>query len=82
MSKNPNNRSGLSGKAIAWIFVVYSVLYAMVAALVLFGVKVLLGPIGITVLAVGSIVVPAIATFIHVRKGKKGAVNDIAKRRP
>jgi len=82
MSRTPNNPKGLSGKAIFKLFVVYFVLYGMLATLAFFGVGTLLGPIGIGVLAIGGILVPAIATLLHVRKGRKSGVDEIAKRLP
>ena len=80
MSKNSSNPRGLSGKEIARIFVIYFVLYCMLATLALFGVKALVQPFGITVIAIGSVVVPAVATLVHVRKGKKDGIDDIASR--
>lgn len=82
MSKNPNNPRHLSGKAKATIFVVYFVLFGMVATLACFSVQSLMTPAGIAILAVAGIVLPTIATVLHVRKGKKDGIDDIAKRMP
>jgi len=54
----------------------------MFAALACFYVQALMRPTGIVILAVASIAIPAIATFVHVRNGRKDGVDDIAKRLP
>ena len=82
MSKHSKNPKGLSGKAIFKIFVVYFILCVMLASLALIGMKNLIGSTGTILLAVGSILIPALATAAHVIKGKKNAVSDIAKRMP
>lgn len=78
-SKNPR---GLSGKQIFTLFVTYFIICVMLASLAFFGMKRLMGPLVVGLLAAGSILVPAIATWLHVRQGKKNAVSDIAKRMP
>jgi hypothetical protein len=82
MNKDPHNPRGLSGKSKVKIFVVYFVMFGMVATLACFTVQILMQPAGIASLAVASIVLPAIATFLHVRKGSKDGVDDIARRLP
>ena len=82
MSKTPHNPRGLSGKAKVKIFVIYFVIFGMLATLACFAVEALVGPTGIITLGVAGIVVPLIATFVHVRKGTKDGVDDIAKRLP
>jgi len=82
MGKNSHNPRGLSGKAKIKIFVVYFVLFSMLATLACFMVEELIGPTGLATLAVASFVLPALATAIHVRKGIKDSVDDIAKRLP
>ena len=82
MSKNPNNPRGLSGKEIFRIFAIYFVLYSMLATLGFWGMEFFLSTPGIIILLVGWVAVPAIGTWLHVRKGKKTGVDDIAKRMP
>jgi hypothetical protein len=82
MSKHSKNPKGLSGKAIFKIFVTYFILCIMLASLALLGMKNLIGSTGTILLAVGSILIPVLATYAHVLKGKKNAVSDIAKRMP
>lgn len=82
MSKDPHNPRGLSRKSKVKIFVVYFFLFAMIATLACFYVQTLMRPFGIAILAVASIAVPAIATYLHVRKGRRDGVDDIAKRLP
>lgn len=78
-SKNPR---GLSGKQIFSLFVTYFIICVMLASLAFFGMKQHMGPPIVGILAAASILVPSIATWLHVRQGKKNAVSDIAKRVP
>ena len=80
MTKTSSNPRGLSGKDIFRIFAIYFILYSMLATLCFWGVKFFLSTPGIILLCIGWIVVPGIATWLHVRKGKKTGVDDIAKR--
>ena len=82
MSENHHNPRGLSGKAKIKIFVVYFVIFGMLATLACFMVESLMGPTGIAILAVASLILPTIATVVHVRKGTKDGVDDIATRLP
>ncbi len=82
MSKESRNPQGLSGKAIFKLYVVYWALFGMLATLACFSISSLMQPTGIIILAIASLIVPAIATFGHVRKGKKDGIDDIAKRMP
>ena len=82
MSKESRNPQGLSGKAIFKLYLVYWALFGMLATLACFSISTLMQPTGIIILAIASLIVPAIATFGHVRKGKKDGIDDIAKRMP
>jgi hypothetical protein len=80
MNHESHNPRSLSRKSIFKIFVTYWALFTMLATLTFFTVGSLLSPTMLVILSVASIAVPLVATLIHVWKGKKDGIDDIAKR--
>ena len=78
--KETDNPRGLSGKTIFKINIVYWVLCAMFSTLTYFTVAPLMSGTGIGILVAAGFIVPALATMMHVRKGKKDRIDEIAKR--
>lgn len=82
MTKDGNNPRGLSRATIAKIYVVYFTLFAMLSTLACFTVRSLINPTAIGLLAAGSVIIPILATWLHVRKGKRDRIDEIARKMP
>ena len=78
--KATDNPRGLSGKTILKIYLVYWVMWAMLSVLAYFTVAPLMSPTGIGILVAAGFIVPALATMMHVRKGKKDHIDEVAGR--
>lgn len=75
-------KGGVSGKQLARLFVTYWAIAFMVVVLSFYAIADLVTVNLAYILLAATIVVAAVATLIHVRKGKKSSIDEIAKRMP
>ena len=88
MSKHSKNNSvdkakgGVTGKRVARLFVTYWAIAFMVVVMSFYAIADLVTVKLAYTLFAATIVVAAVATLFHVRKGKKNSIDEIAKRMP
>jgi len=75
-------KSGVTGKRVARLFVSYWAIVFMVVVMSFYTIADLVTVKLAYILFAATIVVAAVATLIHVRKGKKNSIDEIAKRMP
>jgi hypothetical protein len=88
MSRRNNNngaaeaKGGVTGKRVARLFVTYWAIAFMVVVMSFYAIADLVTLKLAYILFTATIVVATVATLIHVRKGKKNSIDEIAKRMP
>ena len=82
MNEISNKDSGVSGKRIARLFVTYWAIAFMIVVLSFFAIADLVTLKLAYILLAITIVVAAVATFVHILKGKKDSVDEIARKMP
>ena len=88
MSKQSKNndaveaKGGVSGKRVARLFITYWAISFMVVVMSFYAIADLVTLKLAYILLAATIVVAAVATLVHVRKGKKNSIDEIAKRMP
>ncbi len=73
-------KSGVSGKRVARLFVTYWALAFMIVVMSFYAIAELVTLNLAYILFVAITVVAAVATLIHVRKGKNTSIDEIAKK--
>ncbi len=73
-------KGGVSGKYVVRLFITYWAVAFMIVVLSFFAIADLVTLKLAYILLAGTIVVAAVATFIHIRKGKKNNVDEIVDR--
>ena len=75
-------KGGVSGKRVARLFVTYWAIAFMFVVLSFYAIADLVTLKLAYILLATTIVVAAVATWIHIRKGKKDGVDELVKRMP
>ena len=73
-------KGGVTGKHLARLFVTYWAIAFIVVVMSFYAIADLVTLRLAYILFVATIVIAAVATLIHVRKGKKNSIDEIAKR--
>jgi energy-coupling factor transporter transmembrane protein EcfT len=80
MTATHKKKRHFSPKHIALLFLFYWAFAAAVVALATIYVKWLMQPLQLALLGIGSLVFAGVSTWVHVRKGKRTAIDDMADR--